>query len=234
MLGLLRDIALSFCPASVRRSHRPQSSLRVLLASTLTGILQIPLCLWLLLSGYKTFLALKAEQYGPALGHTNQTTQAWFAAVLFVEYILFHPLALLLLYLAFEGIVRFAAGLCVSEVVPSFPVALIFKIKASLVRGQARRALKHLASIPDVLEILTDGEHLRIATAVAKSRWNESLTIGIQGIWYELEREEQGVPPRMYGYFLRRAPVGKILRAYEEYDIAVTKVGFTHNHENNG
>jgi hypothetical protein len=174
---------------------------------------------------------LKTEQYGPALGHANQTTQVWFVGVLFVEYVLFHPLAMLLLYLAFEGMVRFVGGLCVSEVVPSLPVALIFRIKAGLASRNAKRRLEPLAKMPDVLEVLVDSERLRIAAALAKSHWNASLTIGIGGVWYELEREERGTPPRTYVYFLRRAPVSKILRAYEEYDAAATKGDLTHNNE---
>ncbi|SRR5258708_7172401 len=227
MLDLLRDIALSFCPASVRSVHRPLSSLRVLRSSTLTGIFQIPLCLWLLFLGFRPFLLSRQEQFGAAIGPANLTTQGWFVGILFVEYVLFHPLALLLLYLSFEGIVRFVGGLAASEVVPSFPVFLIFKIKAIWARRQERRRLAPLALIPDVLEVLANGERLRIAATLPKTWWNASLTIGIRGEWYELEREERGAPPRTYVYFLRRAPGGKILRGYEEYDVAAAKSDFT-------
>ena len=40
------------------------------------------------------------------------------------------------------------------------------------------------------------------------------------GQWFEVEREEQAQPPRPYVYVLRPAPTGKILRGYQEYDIA--------------
>ena len=217
MLELLHDIALAFCPAGVRSTHRPHSTSRVLQAATLTGLLQTLLCSWLLFSGYRTLLALRLAKYGNVLERGNETTQAWFLVVFFIEYVLFHPLALLLLYLALEGCVRFVGGLCFSEVVPSLPVVLAFKASGFIRRTQTQRKLAPLAAIPDAFEVLADGERLRIATALAKPNWTANLTIGIHGEWYEVEREEIGAPPRVYVYVLRRAPIGKILRAYEEY-----------------
>ena len=217
MLELLWDIALAFCPATARNTHRPHSTSRVLLAATLTGLLQTLLCVWLLFSGYRALLALRLAKYGSALERGNETTQAWFLIVFFIEYVLFHPLALLLLYLALEGCVRFVSGLCLSEIVPSLPVVLAFKATALIRHTQTQRKLAPLAAISDTFEVLADGERLRIASALAKSSWTTNLTIGIHGKWYEVEREETGVSPRVYVYVLRRAPMGKILRAYEEY-----------------
>jgi len=75
------------------------------------------------------------------------------------------------------------------------------------------------------VEVLSGGERLRIAASLAKTKWNPSLTIGIQGEWYEVEKSEEAPPPRSFVYVLRRAPVGKVLRAYEEYELpAATKV----------
>ncbi|HJX82883.1 MAG TPA: hypothetical protein VJ723_00920, partial [Candidatus Angelobacter sp.] len=54
-------------------------------------------------------------------------------------------------------------------------------------------------------------------SALVKSSWTPNLTIGVHGEWYEVEREETGASPRVCVYVLRRAPIGKILRAYEEY-----------------
>ncbi|HJX83559.1 MAG TPA: hypothetical protein VJ723_04365, partial [Candidatus Angelobacter sp.] len=121
MVELLWDSALAFCPAAVRSARRPHSASRMLVAATLTGLLQTLLCSWWLLSGYRALLALRLEKYGNVLQRGNETTQAWFLVVFFIEYVFFHPLALLLLYLSLEGIVRFSGGLCFSEVVASLP-----------------------------------------------------------------------------------------------------------------
>ena len=220
MLELLHDIALAFCPASVRAVHRPHSLLRLLWAATLTGAVQTFVFSRWLLHNYLAFVAERGRQYGQALQHQNETTQAWFFVVFAFEYLLFHPLAWLLAYLSLEGIIRFAGGLCASEVIPSLPVVMAFKLRTALRGRGARRELRSQAVIPDSLEVLTEGERMRVAASHPKERWNSSLTIAISGEYYEVEREEQGMPPRPYVYILRRAPIGKALRGYEEYDLA--------------
>jgi hypothetical protein len=124
------------------------------------------------------------------------------------------------LYLAFEGFIRFAGGVAASEVVPSLPVVLAFKVNACVRGRRERREVRHLATTPDSFEVLPDGERLRIASASPKPNWNASIIISVEGECYEVEREECAVPPRAYIYILRRAPIGKAMRGYEEYDRA--------------
>lgn len=219
MPEFLRDIALSFAPEQVRRLHRPNLVL-ALRATVLTGLLEMLLGSWWLIAGYRTFLGLRLQQYGQVLSRGNETTQTWFGGIFFVEYVLFHPLALLLLYFSLEGLVRFVGGLCVSEIVPSLPVVLFFAGKARMRRKQEQDQLQALASIPDTVEELSGGDGFRIASALIKPTWNASVTIEIRGEHYELERQEIGSPPRTHIYFLRRAPIGKILRGYERYDLS--------------
>jgi hypothetical protein len=219
MRELLHDAALSLCPASVRSMWRPFSSSRVLLAAILTGVIQAVLCARWIFTGYLAFLSLRSRQYDHVIKGANGTTQAWLVLVFFLEYVIFHPLPLVLMYLAFEGMVRFLGGLCVSEVVPSLPVVLAFRIRSYILEKRTQRALQPLLSVPDSVEVLSGGERLRIAAALAKTKWNPSLTIGIQGEWYEVEKREEAPPPRSFVYVLRRAPVGKVLRAYEEYEL---------------
>ncbi len=220
MHELLRDIGLAFCPASVRSAHRPHSPSRVVLAATLTGALQALFCSRWFFSGLMSFLSLRSRQLGHAVQRANESTQAWFVLVLACEYLLFHPFALFLFYMGLEGFIRFAGGLCVSEAIPTLPVVMALRVKAYIDRRRAERALQPLAAIPDSLEVLPDGERLRIAASLAKPTWNASLIIGIDGDWYELEREEKGTPPRIHVYILRHAHPGKILRRHEEYDRA--------------
>src|SRR5947209_18184066 len=102
MRSVLYDIALSFCPASFRRSHLPHSSRTLLFGAVLTGTIQALVCIYGVFSGYKALVLLRASQYGQILERSTQTTQNWFAIVLFFEYILFHPWGLFLLYMAGE------------------------------------------------------------------------------------------------------------------------------------
>ncbi|HKV94359.1 MAG TPA: hypothetical protein VJW20_17560 [Candidatus Angelobacter sp.] len=99
----------------------------------------------------------------------------------------------------------------------SFLVALA--IKAGNIFGQMSERCQKVNLVPDTVESLPDGR-IRIASANSKSNWNASITIGLQGQWFEVEGLEQGTPPRVYVYLLRPAPPGKVLRGYEEYDLA--------------
>src|ERR1700757_290506 len=149
MVELLRDIALSFCPASMRSVYRPNSSLHVLWAATLTGALEAFVFSRWLLHNYLAFLVERSQRYGAALQQQNKTTQGWFFLVFSFEYLLMHPLAWLLTYLSLEGVIRFGAGLCASEVIPSLPVVLAFKLKFAFQDRESRRRLRSQPAIPD-------------------------------------------------------------------------------------
>lgn len=220
MLEWLHDIGLAFCPAAVRAARRPHSSLHVLWAATLTGAIETLVFSRWLLHNYLAFLVERGRRYGDALQHQNETTQAWFFVVFALEYLLFHPLAWLLAYLSLEGFIRFVCGLCVSEVIPSLPVVLAFKVRSAFRHRDTRRQLRSQATVPDSFEILVESERMRVAASRPKEHWTPSLTVGIGGECYEVEREERGSFPRPYVYVLHRAPIGKAFRGYEEYDLA--------------
>ena len=73
--------------------------------------------------------------------------------------------------------------------------------------------------VADAVERLPD-TRIRIASAAVKAGWNSSVTISIDGRWFEVEREEHAQPPHPYVYILRPAPPGKVLRGYQEYSNA--------------
>lgn len=225
MLDLLRDAALSFVPLWMRKLYPPRSPWMVLRASVLTGVVQAALGSWGLVSGYIAFAYLRTQQYGSVLNHANETTQIWFGGIFFVEYVLFHPLALFCLYQAIEGFIRFVAGVCVSEVAPSLAVVLICSVYARATGRKKKRELDLLASIPDMVEAMAEDEGFLIAATQPKPGWNASITIQIGEDCYEVEREEKGIPPRIYIYRLRRAPINKIIRGYEQYELASTVRG---------
>ncbi len=158
----------------------------------------------------------RAQQLAPQVGGQGEAIQAGITVVVFLEFLL-HPLALLLLYLAIEGFLRFMTGLVSGEVLPSFLV--FFAFKAAKLQHQRRERRENTNLVPDSLENLPDGR-IRIASARAKTNWNASITIGLGGAWFEVESTEHGASPRIYVYCLRPAPQGKILRGYEEYDLA--------------
>jgi hypothetical protein len=218
MLTALRDFLLSFSPASVRRNYTPASPTRTLLAATWGGLAQFLLAGLALAAGFNRYFVLRAHQLRPHVGGTNEVAEAGIVIFIAFEYLV-HPLSLFMLYLAIEGLLRFAGGLITGEVVPSFLVFLAFKL-ASL--AAHRRQQRRNAALPaDTLEQLPD-RHIRIASATAKPAWNATITIAVNGEWFEVERVEEGVPPRSFVYVLRPAPPGKILRGFEEYNAAST------------
>jgi len=215
MHNIFRDFLLSFCPARIRRQRRPGSQLTVLRSATWSGLAQLLLAALLLLARLKSHFVLRAQQLGPRIAGSNETGQAIIAVIVFVDFLI-HPLSLLLLYLAIEGLVRFVGGFAVGEIVPNMLASVYFKLADSASRSFARR--RSTPPAPDIAERLADGR-IRIASASQKAGWNSSITVGIGGKWFEVESEVQA-PPRAFVYVLRPASPGKVLRGYQEYDAA--------------
>jgi 8-oxo-dGTP diphosphatase len=111
-------------------------------------------------------------------------------------------------------------------VVPDFFVFLFFKAADWRARSLERGNHPPLA---DRLHLVSDGQ-LRIESVRAKPGWNSSVTIGINGQWFEVAREEHGPSPRPFSYILRLAPSGKVLRGYQEYDTASAMVADDNQH----
>jgi hypothetical protein len=215
MQSFLRDCLLSFCPAKVRQTRRPGSQLIVLRAAMWSGAAQVALTTLLLIVQFKHYFIARSQQIAPHMDGVNSTGEAAVTVLVVFEF-LFHPLSFLLVYLAFEGAVRFIGSLITAEIVPSLLVFLFFKLSASMSRSINRQGMG--SPIEDAVERFPDN-CIRIASAAVKAGWNSSVTIGIDGKWFELEREEHAQPPRPNVYYLRPAPPGKILRGYQEYRI---------------
>lgn len=121
MPGALRDFLLSFCPATFRQAVRPESPQRTLHAATWVGLAQFFLAALALIVQLKAYFVWRAHELAPYIAGKNEAVQTGTVILVTLEYLL-HPLALLLLYLAIEGLIRFIAGLVSAEVLPSFPV----------------------------------------------------------------------------------------------------------------
>lgn len=216
MQSILRDFLLSFCPAKVRRVWRPGSQLTVLRAAMWGGAAQCLITTLVLIAQCKHYFIARSQQIAPHMSGVNSTGEAVITALVVLEF-LFHPLSLLLLYVALEGAVRFIGSFITAEVIPSLFVFLLFKIFDYT--SQSIRLRRTGPPVADTVERLTDGR-IRIASVEPKDGWNSSITLGIDGQWFEVEREAHAQPPRPYVYFLRPAPPGKVLRGYQEYPAA--------------
>jgi hypothetical protein len=215
MQNFLRDLLLSYCPATVRQTARPASTLTLLRCATWSGLAQFLVMGLLFLVRLKAYFVVRAQQIAPQMAGASDTVQAGAAVIITLEYLI-HPLSLFLLYLTIEGLIRFIGGLIIGEVIPNLLVFLGFRATDSLSRLRERR--RAAPPLPDTLDHLPDGR-VRIAASAPKAGWNASITIGLSGQWMEVEREEQDPAPRSFVYLLRPASKGKILRGYQEYDV---------------
>jgi hypothetical protein len=216
MQGLLRDFLLSFCPAPIRRIHRPESTTRILHAAIWSGLAQFLLLALVSIIRFKEHFYLRAQQLAPHVAGTHEVVQSGVAIIIVLEYLLY-PLSIFWMYLALEGFVRFAGGIIGSEVVPSLPVFLVYKALDWKTQSAVRR--QSASAPPDTFEFLSDGS-VQIAAPQPKSAWNASITVGINGVWYTVDCHETGAPPRSHIYILKPVPEGRVLRKYEEYDLA--------------
>ena len=181
-----------------------------------SGAAQFLITALVLIAQFKHYFIVRSQQMAPHMGGVNSTGEAVITVLVVLEF-LFHPLPFFLLYVALEGAIRFIGGLVTAETVPSLLVFLFFKLSESTSRSINQR--RQSPPLADTLERLPNSR-VRIASATPKHSWNASITIGIDGQWFEIEREEHAQPPRPYVYILRPAPPGKILRGYQEYDVA--------------
>ena len=179
-----------------------------------SGAAQFVLVMLALIAQFKSYFIARSQQMAPHMGGVNSTGAAVVTALVVLEF-LFQPLSFFLLYLALEGAVRFLGSLVTAEIVPSLLVFLFFRISDSTSRSVRRR--RQGPALADAVEWLAN-DRIRIASASAKAGWNSSITIGIAGKWFEIEREEHAQPPHAYMYVLRPVPPGKILRGYQEYE----------------
>ena len=205
MQSLLRDFLLSYCPAAVRRTLAPESTLRALRAAIWGGLAQLLLAGLVFLIRLKSYFVVRGHQLAPQIAGSNETGQTVAAAIVALEYLI-HPLSLFLLYLALEGLVRFMGGLITGEIVPSLFVSLGFMAVDSFSRSRDQRRAGPL--LADIFEHMPDSR-IRIASSARRPVGMRALPLGISGQWFEVEREETGPPPRPFVYILRPALAGK-------------------------
>ncbi len=209
----IRDLLLSLSPAAWRRKHPPECPSLVLKAATWGGLLQFVLFGLFSVLRYRAYLAHRIVQLSQYLRGAGEVTQAGGVVFLTVEYF-FYPASLLLAYFAVEGFARFAAGLITSEVFPTLPLFLTEKVishRAKLIRE------RELSALPaDQRERLADGRII-IASSLEKTTWNDTVTIVVEGGWYQVEENRRGKAPRPFEYVLAPCTEGRVLRRMEEY-----------------
>jgi len=212
--NFFQGIYYSLFPRDCWRWWRPSSTVDLVRSAILSGLLECAIGLCLLVVGFWHFLASRAQQLQPA--DASEGTRLYFLGILILEYV-FHPVALIGIFLAAEGGLRFSAAFLTDEVVPSLPIKL-----ALLLRGRleaSRKAKLRGPDVPDLLEELPgeDGG-LRICTQEPKEGWRVSVSVAVDDEFYEIAQAGTGTGPRPFTYLLRKLPPGSVIRGIYRYD----------------
>src|SRR5262245_29082045 len=136
MQNFLRDVLLSYCPATVRRTARPTSTLTLQRSATWSGLAQFLLAGLLFLVRLKAYFVLRAQQIAPYIAGKSDVVQGGAAVIITLEYLI-HPVGFFLLYMTMEGLIRFMGGLVADAVVPNLLVYLGFRAADSWSRRRA-------------------------------------------------------------------------------------------------
>jgi hypothetical protein len=99
------------------------------------GAAQLVLTTLVLIVQFKHYFIARSQQMAPHMDGVNSTGEAVVTILVVLEF-LFHPLSFFLLYLAFEGAVRFIGSLVTAEIVPSLLVFLFFKLSSNVTIDQ--------------------------------------------------------------------------------------------------
>lgn len=129
-----------------------------------------------------------------------------------------NPITWLILYFAFEGVIRAFAAIASNEVVGTLPLYLADFLWRKLRR---KRKAPELPLVPD--EITPGGStcDIRIASCRRRDGWRYPFTLRYAGGYFQvIDEQYMAAGPRPYIYSLRRLPPGEIARGLKNYDPA--------------
>ena len=213
--NFLRGIFYSALPKSYWRSWRPSSTADFERSAIVSGLLECVVAFCLLILGYWHFLIVRTHQLQGASA-TNEGSQLYVMTVLTLEYV-FHPFSLIALCMAGDGALRSWAAFFTDEVVPSIPLRITAFLQD---RRQAKKREKSFG--PELIDVFEHcpGEEdcLKISSTRPKEGWRRSISIAVQGEFYEVAGVESSPGPRPFVYLLRKMPMGAVIRGAYRYD----------------
>jgi hypothetical protein len=216
MLVKLFGIFATLLPARYRGQFLGDGNLDLRHGAIISAISQFVLCGVLLWLRYPVFLRARVAEAVAQVGDKPVGAFVAFAAgVLSVFQYIVNPVSLLLLYFMVEGGVRIFASVANGEVLPTLPLQLLAWTHDYATFRYKEHSLGR--RISDVVQPGVPGMYdLKIESCRPKL-WNRLTTIGWNDEFYELDREEQGPPPRPYIYLLKKRPQGKVIRGLHHY-----------------
>ncbi len=223
MLPILIGMVVVLLPERFRRKwlRQWQGSLRN--SAITSGTLQILTAISVLIARYPGFLKEQVAHIDVRVisGMAEKgadTAVRGIGIILLAAYVLL-PLSILLIYFAFEGLVRFVAAMTTGEIVGTLPLALVDMAGQRWDAYYAEK--KQGPRIPDLVSISPMdgcGYDLSIASCREKTSWDHLMTISYGETLYEVVDHVHGDEPRKHVYLLRRAPLHKVVRGLHHYD----------------
>lgn len=223
MIQFLGGFVVVLLPERFRREWLPQWQGNLRASAVVSGIAQMLAALGLLIVRYPRFVNEQVAQIDVRVINGmaekgGDTAVRGIGIILLAAYVLL-PLSVLLIYFAFEGVVRLVAAVSTGEVVGTLPLAIID------IAGQKWNAYyaekKQGPRVPDLVSVPeTDGSgyDLSIASCREKPGWDDLMTISYKETLYEVVDRVEGDEPRRHVYRLRRAPLHKVIRGLHHYD----------------
>jgi hypothetical protein len=154
-----------------------------------------------------------------AKAHPEMSIGAGTIGSLVFTLIFLHPLTWILLYFAYEGMVRVWNARARAPARGTLPLRLIDRTIRYAKSGTWSDSPKLVC---DEVSRTTGPDALRIASCRAKENWKYPLTIRHQEGFFQVMGEERGpsFSARPYIYLLRRLPANEIIKGLEPYDPA--------------
>jgi hypothetical protein len=217
--NFLRETILVLVPAHWHRNSLDGESVYRREAAVASGLTQIIISLslyivWFVYSaGHWAHTAVMAA----VKAHPDMNIGEGTIGSLVLVLILLHPLTWILLYFAYEGIVRTLNARARMPIRATLPLRLIDRTVRYTKCGEWRETPRL------VQDEVTRGEgkwDLRIASCRSKPHWKHPLTIRYQEEFFQITGEERAgaFGPRPHVYLLRRLPANETIKGLEPYD----------------
>ena len=132
---------------------------------------------------------------------------------------IFTPINAFLLYLFFEGLVRYLAARISDQILGILPLYAISGIHGLIDKARYRKYVGELVPDKAVPGTGKEGYDLKIYSCRAKLHWNPYIAVEYEGVHYQYFKEEYGAAPRRFIYYLRKQPLGVAAAVVDRYDI---------------
>ncbi len=152
------------------------------------------------------------------LPEINARSDAGAGIFMMAEFV-FQPLNAFLLYLFYEGLVRYMAARISNQIIGTLPLYAISGIHNLIDRAKYRRYVGPAVEDQVIRGSGKQGYDLKVYSCRAKLHWNSYMAIKYEGEFYQKFKEEYGAAPRRFIYYLRKSAPGHTAVVVDDYKV---------------